>query len=303
MNPQISIIVPIYNVEAYLHRCIDSLLGQTFQDYEILLIDDGSSDKSGVICDEYALRDYHIRVFHKENEGISATREFGILNATGEYIQFIDSDDWIEPSMFEDMYNIATKKDADIVGCDFYEVFPNSVVQKEFSYTSKDNYIKDIISGNWAVVWRHLIRRSLFVENDIHFPKGINGGEDYVVCVKCFTKAENIYNVNKALYNYNRCNENSIMSTTNIVKIQYQIDATKIIDNYLERNNIKQKYTIELNIRKFWSKYPMLKKNPLVWMKIFPECDYIYKYTNCGIKAKILLFILLKFQYVRSLLT
>lgn len=96
MTPKISVIVPVYKAEAYLHRCVDSILCQTFQDFELLLIDDGSPDKSGEICDEYALKDSRIRVFHKKNEGVSSARNLGIDYALGYYICFIDSDDWVE---------------------------------------------------------------------------------------------------------------------------------------------------------------------------------------------------------------
>ncbi len=97
-NPKISVIVPVYNVEQYLPRCIDSILAQTFTDFELLLIDDGSRDNSGKICDEYAEKDSRIRVFHKENGGVSSARNVGLDNTCGEYVSFIDSDDWIGPS-------------------------------------------------------------------------------------------------------------------------------------------------------------------------------------------------------------
>ena len=93
--PIMSVIVPVYNTEQYLHRCIDSILTQTYTDFELLLIDDGSKDKSGDICDEYALKDSRIRVFHKENGGVSSARNLGLDNAAGEWITFVDSDDWI----------------------------------------------------------------------------------------------------------------------------------------------------------------------------------------------------------------
>ena len=94
--PQISIVVPVYNVEKYLERCIDSILAQTFTDFELLLINDGSKDSSGLICDKYAEKDSRIRVFHKENEGVSRARNLGISNARGRWLCFIDSDDWVD---------------------------------------------------------------------------------------------------------------------------------------------------------------------------------------------------------------
>lgn len=101
MNPKISVIVPVYNTEKYLHRCIDSILAQTFTDFELLLIDDGSKDNSGTICDEYAAKDSRVRVFHKENGGVSSARNLGLDNAKGEWISFVDSDDYTDSYFLE----------------------------------------------------------------------------------------------------------------------------------------------------------------------------------------------------------
>ena len=101
--PKVSIIVPVYKAEKYLNRCVDSILAQTFTDFELLLIDDGSPDRSGEICDEYAKKDSRIRVFHKKNGGVSSARNLGLDNVLGEYVTFVDSDDWVEPDFVETM--------------------------------------------------------------------------------------------------------------------------------------------------------------------------------------------------------
>lgn len=119
-NPKISVIVAVYKAEAYLHRCVDSLLAQTFQDFEILLIDDGSPDHSGKICDDYANQDARIRVFHKENGGVGSARQCGIDHVRGEYTTHVDPDDWVEPTMLEEMYAKAKEDDADMVLADWY---------------------------------------------------------------------------------------------------------------------------------------------------------------------------------------
>ena len=120
-SPAISVIVPIYNAEKTLRKCVDSLLAQTFQDYEILLIDDGSPDQCGAICDEYAKLDSRVRVIHQENQGVSAARQCGMDNAQGEYTIHADPDDWVEPEMLEELYKKAKEDDAYMVICDFYE--------------------------------------------------------------------------------------------------------------------------------------------------------------------------------------
>lgn len=105
MVPKVSVIIPVYKAENYLHRCVDSILAQTFRDFELLLVDDGSPDKSGEICEEYAKRDNRIRVFHKDNGGASSARNLGLDNATGEWVTFIDADDWVSTSFIENLYN------------------------------------------------------------------------------------------------------------------------------------------------------------------------------------------------------
>ena len=100
----ISVIVPVYNTEKYLHRCVDSILAQTFTDFELLLIDDGSTDSSGAICDEYAQKDSRVRVFHKENGGVSSARNLGLDKAKGKWVTFVDSDDWIKESFLNKLY-------------------------------------------------------------------------------------------------------------------------------------------------------------------------------------------------------
>ena len=114
MKIMISVIVPVYNTEKYLHRCVDSILAQTFTDFELLLIDDGSTDKSGAICDEYAQKDSRVRVFHKENGGVSSARNVGLKNGRGEWISFVDSDDWVKKNFLDKL--IVNSENVDL-GC------------------------------------------------------------------------------------------------------------------------------------------------------------------------------------------
>lgn len=117
---RVSVVVPIYNVEKYLHQCVNSILAQTLKDIEIILVDDGSPDNCPAICDEFAKQDNRVKVIHKTNGGLGAAYNTGIDAAQGEYIGFVESDDWIEPKMYQVMYDIAVKKDADLIKCDFY---------------------------------------------------------------------------------------------------------------------------------------------------------------------------------------
>ena len=147
-SPSISIIIPVYKAEKYLHRCVDSVLAQTFTNFELILIDDGSPDNSGAICDEYAKQDGRVKVFHQKNQGVSVARNLGIEQAKGEWIAFIDSDDWVENTMYEEMYHTASLANADIAGCNFWEIFPTHVSVINTFYTSQSLFLSDIISSN-----------------------------------------------------------------------------------------------------------------------------------------------------------
>lgn len=164
-SPKISIIVPVYNVEQYLPRCIDSILAQTFTDFELLLIDDGSNDNSGKICDEYAEKDNRIRVFHKGNEGVSSARQIGLEKANGQYSIHADGDDWLESNMLERMYKMANTTNADIVISDFYiDKYEQSLyIRQQTTKKTSTEILKDILVGQlFGALWNKLVRHSLY---------------------------------------------------------------------------------------------------------------------------------------------
>lgn len=177
MEQKISIIIPVYNVEKHLSRCIESILKQTFRNIEIILIDDGSSDKCPQICDLYAKRDPRIKVLHKENAGAGIARNSGIELATGKFISFVDSDDYIAPNMFEKLYNEIEHKDVDAVFCNYYEVFDTGQRIKKLDI--KNNHIikneeintfyYSIISFFRPVVWRALFKADILLKYDLKF--------------------------------------------------------------------------------------------------------------------------------------
>lgn len=138
-KPKISIIVPVYKAEPYLKKCIDSILNQTFKDFELILVDDGSPDRCGEICDEYALKDSRIKIIHKENGGQSSARNVGLDIAQGEYIGFVDSDDWIEPDMYKKLFKVLKNDNVDMAICNI-----NSIKDKKLRDRKKEKrkYIK-----------------------------------------------------------------------------------------------------------------------------------------------------------------
>ena len=214
--PTISVIVPVYKVEQYLHQCIDSILAQTFTDFELILIDDGSPDNCGAICDEYAKQDARITVIHQENGGLSAARNAGIDIAKGEYLTFIDSDDWVHPMYLELLVRAVTDNSVDISVCMCTRSLGEiKSADKEYSCKILDglSFLKDDhIIG--IIACAKLYKTKLF--DDIRFPIG-KLHEDEATTYKLLFKAGNVVLIQSKLYFYT-LNENSITNSSYSVK-------------------------------------------------------------------------------------
>lgn len=223
-HPKISIIVPVYNVEKYLPRCIDSILAQTFTDFELLLIDDGSKDRSGEICDEYARKDNRIRIFHKENGGVASARQMGNDKAEGKYSIHIDGDDWAEPQMLENMYSKIIETNADIVIADFfYDKNGKSIyIQQRTKTNVPSEILKDILIGKlYGALYNKLIRHSLYKERNICFIPKIDHGEDILFISQLLLLNIKVSFIHEAFYHYDQQNLNSI--TRNYTKKNFCI--------------------------------------------------------------------------------
>lgn len=219
--PVISVIVPVYNVEKVLYHCIDSILNQSFVDFEILLVNDGSTDNSGRICDKYAEKDTRVKVIHKQNGGVSSARNAGIEAAQGEYICFVDSDDYLESNYLKEL--IETKKkypDFDNVWCGFQTVedyYNNNKkaydVERDNDYSFSDlNSIMDLFE-KWFVQmpWNKLYKTKTIVENSIVFPPELSLGEDYIFNLRYLDCTNGkIVVINKPLYDYLRDGKESL---------------------------------------------------------------------------------------------
>lgn len=220
-NPKISIISPVYNVEKYICRCVDSIIAQTFTDWELILVDDGSPDTSGTICDQYASQDSRIRVIHKQNGGVSAARQTGLDASQGEYVIHADPDDWVEPTMLEELYAKAKAEDADMVICDYYTNSGDRQVLNVQSPTDvSDNaqIIRDLLQQLHGSCCNKLVRRVCYSKYDIRFPEGINYCEDQLTIVRLLSYPLKVTYLNKAFYHYFD-NPNSI--TRNYQRQQY----------------------------------------------------------------------------------
>ena len=216
----VSVVVPVYGVEQYLSQCIESIINQTYRDIEIILVDDGSPDNCDIICDEYAKKDKRIKVFHKKNGGLSDARNFGIARASGEYIGFVDADDWIEPKMYELLVNSAIDNKADIVYCGTYlEYSQRTVIRRPLGKCFTDNVelckalIKDEIG---TPVWNKLYRKHIFT--DIIFANG-HVYEDTAIMYKLFLKTTILITVSKPLYHYRKERQESITKSYSMANL------------------------------------------------------------------------------------
>lgn len=251
---KISVIVPIYNVEKYVEQCIDSILEQTYKNLEIILIDDGSTDLSSSICDEYAKRDDRIVLIHKENGGAASAKNVGLRIATGEYVSFVDGDDYLEPDAYEYMVSKLIDEEADIVHCNHRDVYKENqndriIITNETNVGSKE-YLVDF-TKKWinSLLWDKLYRRKIF--NNIYFEEGHKIDDEFFT-YQGVMNATKIVSTPKVVYNY-RKRKSSVMLS---VESQEEIFIDRL--DYL---NKRRKKVVE--------KFPELKR----------EFDYDYLNT------------------------
>lgn len=228
MQEKISVIVPVYRVERYLDKCIQSIVDQTYSNLEIILIDDGSPDRCPQICEEWSLRDSRIKVIHQENMGLSAARNAGIAAAQGKFLYFVDSDDWIDPTLCEKVMQAFSENEVNIVAFDGNKITESGKILgnienfNEGILTTEDS-LKALLQGHINnYVWNKIYKRSVF--RDVWFPVG-RAFEDMATTYKLFINADKIYYMNARLYYYLQRN-NSITAT---------IDSQKLCDMFVAR--------------------------------------------------------------------
>ncbi|MCQ2326175.1 MAG: glycosyltransferase [Bacteroidales bacterium] len=242
--PKVSVIIPVYKAESYIRKCLDSFLSQTLIDFELIVVDDGSPDKSGEICDEYANRDSRVKVIHKENGGVASARQYGIDRAKGEYTIHADPDDWVEKDMLESLYEKAKADDADMVFCDYYLESNGKISYQKQTPTPNSTIAKDILLFNIErSLCTKLIRRLCYEKYDVHFYEGFNHGEDFLVSMQfCRHEDFKISYLPKAFYHYVKIsNDNSITKTreSNYNKDSFDYDCRylKILGKYIDNQN------------------------------------------------------------------
>lgn len=274
MEEKISVIVPIYKVEDYLHRCVESIINQTYTNLEIILVDDGSPDNCSKICDEYAEKDSRIKVIHKKNGGLSDARNAGLLIATGEYISFIDSDDYIDINMYKSIITYMEKHDLDIAECGIKHVYSNKIKQddkldKSIHVFNSEDALKELMLERrlHQTVWNKLYKTKLI--KNIFFEKG-KIHEDEFWTYKVFMNAEKIGFLDEYLYYYIH-REGSIMA---------QGYSSKNLDG------LEARYLRYRDISESYSKLSFLAKKTTYFYGIYLYQKYIYNTKNNKISMK-----------------
>ena len=234
-NSLVSIIVPVYKAEKYIHQCIDSLLTQTYRNIEVILVDDGSPDNCGAICDEYAAKDNRVKVIHQQNGGVSVARQTGINHATGEYSIHADPDDWVELNMIEELVAKAVADNADMVICDFYR---ESKTEKTYDCQnpgddlSASAVLRKILSQQLhGSCWNKLVNRSR-IEGIGFTPEDLCILEDELYNIRILARKIKVSYLPKAFYHYRVENEHSLCNTISEKSFKSKVKAVSEIESF-----------------------------------------------------------------------
>ena len=282
----ISIIIPIYKVEQYLDKCIQSIINQTYKNLQIILVNDGSPDKCGKICDEYALKDNRIEVIHKINGGLSDARNVGIGRAKGKYIGFVDSDDYIEKDMYENMYNLLEERNADVCICNFYNVIENNNIIKNpnngIQEYNKIDILKEILLDKQiqSYAWNKLYKSELF--DNVKYPVGKKYediGTTFYILEKCnkvvVTDLPKYYYLNRIDSIVNNLSEQTVIDYVDLINERY---------DYIENKYSElRRYNIYYLARTLITAYTDLQKLKKPGKEIIEKLDNLYNKSKKAI--------------------
>ena len=244
MEDLISIIVPVYNAEKFLKRCVESIIAQSYKNIEIILVNDGSEDKSRELCDEFARKDCRIKVVHKKNEGVSSARNEGINQSKGKYISFVDADDWIERDFLFEMYNKLKQYNVNYVTCGYNRVYENhnDIINNDLTeeLISANDYIIKILNVQNGYGFVHMKLISKDAIEDIRFDTNISVGEDAFFNIKLCKKIDKFLIYNKPLYNY-YFNPNSAVRNYDKNYCNKYLNSMNVMNDYITNNYSENK--------------------------------------------------------------
>lgn len=297
---KVSVIVPVYKVEAYIKRCARSLFEQTLDDMEYIFVNDCTPDNSlkvlKNVLSQYPQREKQVQIVsHKERKGSSCARNTGLAIASGKYIIYCDSDDYVDIRMYESMYETAVATDADIVWCDFYDVYPDRVFYHKTADTKKNHieFLREYMSS-WTSVCNMLVKKNLYLEHDLRFPENIMHREDFYMSVILHFYASKVKKINKALYYYNRSNPGSILSSANGNTLNEVLFCDLSIIEFFKEKNIFSSFEKEMAWGVLRDKSDLIL-NPKTYRKflsIYPEShQYIWSCPLLNFKIKCIMWL------------
>lgn len=281
-QPLITVIVPVYKAELYIHDCIKSILSQSYENLEVIIVDDGSPDSCPSICDFYAEKDSRVCVIHKENEGSYQARKTGLKNASGEYVTFVDSDDWVDINYIEELYRVIEKNNADIASCDFFYVHgKKTFIKKEVPAETGMSTIHKLLEGSLdGYTWLKLIKTSLIKENFYIDIGRIALWEDILTSIELYYYSQQIAYISKPLYYY-RYNNQSLCNHFNEKSVSDLIGVVCNVESFFKTKAITEVYEKNFNYLKARAKTLILvqvqKNLRKKYLSIYPEINkYIY---------------------------
>lgn len=267
----ISIIIPIYNASQYLNKCIQSIVNQSYKDFECILIDDGSSDGSEIICDQWTQHDNRIRVIHQPNQGVSKARNKGIAEAQGEYIAFIDSDDWIDSNYLNTLLRPIEESNVDLVVCGLQQHYSNETF-KNYSYKTGIIHIERQDTKAFTDINKKfllfgpvikLYKRTIIQTHNIHFPPEYTYGEDLLFNYNYLEYVKAIYIIDQCLYHYRIIGNGTLSSIKRINQFEIDYAQWNILKDFFYRKNLWNDYsTSYLYHRLWWCMYDTILSFP-----------------------------------------
>lgn len=318
---KVSIVIPIFNSEKYMNKCIDSILDQSLKDIEIILVNDGSTDNSAIIADSYKIKDSRVKVIHQKNSGPSVARNNAIKLATGKYIGFVDSDDYIEKDMYKRLFNIASDKNIQISMCGYKEIHlynDTSIEVKTKLINNKVYYKEDINkeiistfckSNNYGFysLWNKLYLREWLIESEFILDENRDHGEDWWFNINVISKVDSFICTNEPLYNYVHINENSLMFKYRENQFDLLLESRKnlisiIPDEFIDYEELNIRFIYEFSsyiLRTFKNvknkeKCKFMIKNVLTNKDVIEVCNGKY---NMSIYFRIIVFLIGKKLY------
>ena len=286
----ISIIIPVYNVGKYIGRCLDSILNQTFQDFEIIAVDDGSTDRSGEICDEYAAKDSRVKVFHKINGGVSSARNVGLDNAIGEWIMFVDADDWIDGTTLE--ICIKNLGAVDVLRFSARDIYADYTRDRLIKPTeNKVEYLHKVVARQTILsAWCGMYKKAVI--NACRFNELFNNGEDWLFLCRMLNQSKSVKVLNIPLYNYEHRNESSCTSNIDFNKIESMFNACASVAQMVDMSVFEKSLALAKGDLVYQSGHKGLSYKQIKYLKDKIKISYryyplMYLFRKVGYKKKI----------------